>query len=370
MAETAPRKYNIELLRITSMLSVIMMHFLGVGGVMAEATGGWFVAISIFYSFAIVATSCYVFIGGYFLATSRWKTARIFRLLLEFFTYTFGIYLLFALLVYLKNGDNLLNWHEFGTYYLFPVVHEENWFVTCYLLMVLFAPFVNVLLQNLSQRQHKALIGLLLFLFCLLPSLIWNVSWQFLQNNGYSFVWFLTLYVVAAYFRYYGFPRTLKPSVLVFLYAAASGMTALLVNHEHLYPGFLTEQKNGYYYFFNYNFLTTFVASLCFFALFFHVRIRSDKVGKVINKLASYSFAVFLLHTHPAITGALWHGVVHTEKFINSPWLLLALPLSALAIYAVSSLIEQLRLWLSAPLLKSKRLNARFSEWDRNIGFS
>ena len=99
----APRQANIELLRITSMLAVIAMHFLGVGGVMTASTGVWFVVTSVLYSFLIVATSCYVLIGGYFLATSRFRTGRIFRLLLEFFTYTFGIYLLFGLVVLIKN---------------------------------------------------------------------------------------------------------------------------------------------------------------------------------------------------------------------------------------------------------------------------
>ena len=158
--QKAPRQANIELLRVVSMLAVIAMHFLGVGGVMTRSTGVWFAVSSTFYSFAIAATSCYVLIGGYFLATSKFRTGRIFRLLLEFFTYTFGIYLLFGLIVLLKNGDNIFSLHEFYTFYLFPIVHEENWFVTCYILMLLLAPFYNVLLQHLTKQQQSRLVDL------------------------------------------------------------------------------------------------------------------------------------------------------------------------------------------------------------------
>lgn len=366
----APRQANIELLRITSMLAVIAMHFLGVGGVMTASTGVWFVVTSVLYSFLIVATSCYVLIGGYFLATSRFRTGRIFRLLLEFFTYTFGIYLLFGLVVLIKNGDNLFSWHEFLTFYLFPIVHEENWFVTCYLLMLLFAPFYNILLQHLTQSQHKLLIGICVFLFSVVPSVIWHASGQFLQNGGYTFVWFSTLYFVAAYFRLYGFPSGAKPTVLCGLYVLAAAGTAALVNREFLYPGVLTEEHNGYYFFFNYNFLTTFAASVAFFALFHYVTIRSAKLGRTINKVASYSFAVFLIHTHPAITGALWNGVVHAERFVNSPLVFVGILVVPPVLYAVCSLVEQVRLWFSRPLLESKALNAKFAEWDEKSGFN
>ena len=371
MAEQkAPRQANIELLRILAMLGVICMHFLGVGGVMTESSGPWFVVTSVFYSFAIAATSTYVLIGGYFLATSKFRTGRIFRLLLEFFTYTFGIYLLFGLVVYLKNGDNLFQWHEFYTFYLFPIVHEENWFVTCYILMLLFAPFYNVLLQHLTKQQHLLLIAVTVSLFSGVPSLIWHAAGQFLQSGGYSFVWFSVLYFVAAYFRLYGVPEHLKSWLLGLVYVGASAVTALLVNREHLYPSVLTEEKNGYYFFFNYNFLTVFAASVAMFLLFHRVTIRSAKLGRAINRIATYSFAVFLIHTHPSITGALWHGVVHTERCVDSPLVLVVMPVAALLIYALCCLIEQVRLWLEAPILNSKKLNAWFAGLDELSGFN
>lgn len=368
--QKAPRQANIELLRVVSMLAVIAMHFLGVGGVMTSSSGVWFVVASTFYSFAITATSCYVLIGGYFLTTSKFRTGRIFRLLLEFFTYTFGIYLLFGLVVLLKNGENIFSWHEFYTFYLFPIVHEENWFVTCYILMLLFSPFYNILLQHLTKRQHQQLIVLTVFLFSGIPSVIWHAAGQFLQSGGYSFVWFSVLYFVAGYFRLYGVSTHLKSWVLGLIYFGASAVTTALVNHEFLYPSVLTEEKNGYYFFFNYNFLTVFIASVAMFLLFHRVTIRSAKLGRTINKIASYSFAVFLIHTHPSITGALWRGIVHTERFVNSPLMLVGMLVIPPVIYALCMLVEQVRLWLSAPLLNSGRLNAKFAEWDEASEFN
>lgn len=365
-----PRQANIELLRIVAMLAIIAMHFLGVGGVMTASSGPWFVVSSTIYSFAIAATSCYVLIGGYFLASSKFRSQRIFRLLLEFLTYAFGIYLIFGLAVLLKNGTNLFTWHDFYRFYLFPIVHEENWFVTCYLLMLLFAPFYNILIEHLTKQQHLLLIGLCLFLFSGIPSIIWHAAEQFLQSGGYSFVWFSVLYLVAAYFRLYGTPTYLRTWLLALIGILASGVTATLVNHEFLYPSTLTAEKNSYYFFFNYNFLTVFVSSVAVFLLFHRVTIHSAKAARTINKIASYSFAVFLIHTHPSITGFLWHSLVHTERFVNSPLMLVGILVLPPVLYAFCMLLEQLRLWCFRPVLKSKRLQAKFDAIDERTGFN
>ena len=113
-----------------------------------------------------------------------------------------------------------------------------------------------------------------------------------------------------------------------------------------------------------------FVASVAMFLLFHHVTIRSAKTGRLINKLATYSFAVFLIHTHPAITGALWNGIVHTERYVDSPLMLVGLLVIPPVLYAVCSLIEAVRLWASKPLLESKRLNAWFAKIDEESGFN
>ena len=142
------------------------------------------------------------------------------------------------------------------------------------------------------------------------------------------------------------------------------------MNHEFLYPSILTDEKNGFYYFFNYNFFTVFIASVAMFLLFHRVTIRSAKTGRLINRIASYSFAVFLIHTHPSITGALWKGIVHTERYVDSPLMLVGLLVIPPAIYALCMVVEQLRLWVSKPVLDSERLNAKFAEWDEDSGFN
>ena len=113
-----------------------------------------------------------------------------------------------------------------------------------------------------------------------------------------------------------------------------------------------------------------FIASVAMFLLFHRVTIRSAKTGRLINRIASYSFAVFLIHTHPSITGALWHGIVHTERYVDSPLMLVGIVVLPPIIYALCMLVEQLRLGLSKPLLDSKALNAKFAAWDEASGFN
>ena len=81
------------------------------------------------------------------------------------------------------------------------------------------------------------------------------------------------------------------------------------------------------------------------------------------------TLAVFLIHTHPRSPGAL-KGIVHTERYVDSPLMLVGLLIIPPVIYALCMVVEQLRLWITKPVLNSERLNAKFAEWDERSEFN
>ena len=79
------RMANLELLRCIAMMMVIVLHFLGKGGLLAELTnpslGATGTVAWLLESFAIVAVNVYMLISGYFLCTSSFKLSRLLQLL-------------------------------------------------------------------------------------------------------------------------------------------------------------------------------------------------------------------------------------------------------------------------------------------------
>ncbi|ETJ24466.1 hypothetical protein Q604_UNBC18012G0001, partial [human gut metagenome] len=43
---------------------------------------------------------------------------------------------------------------------LLPIIYNEYWFISSYLILMLLVPFLNPLLKGMSRNKHRAFIGL------------------------------------------------------------------------------------------------------------------------------------------------------------------------------------------------------------------
>ena len=115
--------------------------------------------------------------------------------------------------------------------------------------MYLSVPVLNAVVQSLDRRQYKTLLLVALLLQSVWDTLFYWATDATFVNNGYSFIWFYTLYFMAAYFRKY---RVTVPSglcLLAYLAASAAGffnrMLALRVENALHLNGFVNT-VNGY----------------------------------------------------------------------------------------------------------------------------
>ena len=85
---------------------------------------------------------------------------------------------------------------------IFPISTRKYWFLTVYIALYLLAPFINKLINALSQRQHHSLIVLSIVLFSIMPSVIpYGGEDGIVGVNGIGgtiLVWFVVLYIIAA----------------------------------------------------------------------------------------------------------------------------------------------------------------------------
>ena len=300
---------------------------------------------------ARVSTNCFVMLSGYYLSERKGPVhaGRLFRIGAQVWFYS-----MLTFCVAVKAGAVPLSAVALLRA-LLPLTSNGYWFASAYFLMYLSVPVLNAVVQSLDRRQYKTLLLVALLLQSVWGTLFYWATDATFVNNGYSFIWFYTLYFMAAYFRKY---RVTVPSglcLLAYLAASAAGlfnrMLALRVENALHLNGFVNT-VNGY------QALATVIASAAMFLLFQNIRIRSDYWRRWVFRLAPLSFGVYLLHDSDFTRALLWQ-LVDLPRFGGAllpslAYLTGAVLLIAVAGYAVDAVYQRLYRLLRLPALEEK----------------
>lgn len=325
MANTLERQSNIEVLRILAMFLVVVAHCNSwLAGGLPDLSQGLTVVSPCRYMVASVASICvvlFVLISGYF--SVRINIKSLFTLWSQIvFVYLY----LFVLQCIVMGGGNLK-----GFISCFLAFTKSNWFVKCYLTLLIISPALNMFAENLSRRGWLLFLssfGLIALVWgCLLPS---DASGF---NNGYSPLCFILVYMVGRYMRL-GYEMKYKKRTYFLCYAVSVLMIFVLL---------LFKQR----WVLNYcNPLLILSASLlfCVFAKWNIGTIR------VVNWIASSVFAVFIFHTREPIIN--WLKDINISMLHNMPYLqyVIMILLVIVAIFVVSILMDKLRALLLKPV--------------------
>ena len=364
--EKGKRQANFELLRIVAMGLIITLHFLRHSGLLnPEDESVWFnIAMYWIDSLACCAVNLYVLISGYFLVKSKFSWKKVFLLIAQVLFYSIIIYALFLGFDRFITHSGAFSLKEFLKGPVLPVITGQYWFVTSYVILYILSPFLNLFITHISQSAHRLFIIISGFAFSVIPTFFNGIaSSEWTQKNGFSFVWFIVLYFIAAYFRLYGFPVLKKWKL--FLTFIISGTLPEIISLLQYYVGILVRGRPFDLVEWDlYNTLPILTSSIALFVFFSQTIITHVKVSKTILFLASHSFGVYLIHDNDWTRPLLWLDVIAPRRFINSPLIFLILPATVLGIYLACCLIDQVRAWLFIPLQRSKRLNALFAKLD------
>lgn len=288
------RMANLELLRCVAMMMVIVLHYLGKGGLLPELTeenlGAAGMTAWLLESFCIVAVNVYMFISGYFLCTSRFKLSRLIQLWLQLWMYSVVFGLAGALTGVV--AETPVDTHFFLTL-LFPVNMGHYWFMTAYIFLYLLLPFVGSAVKGMTKRQLQLAVGALLLVFCAGKSILpFRLE---MDAKGYDCLWYLCVFVAAAYVRRFGISFLKKRGRGLFLYVVccllAFGGT-LTLREFYLGTGSLGRMLGMCL---EYNHILPFLAAVGLFGAFGRWNVHG-KIAYVINKIAPYTLGVYLLH--------------------------------------------------------------------------
>ena len=169
-------------------------------------------------------------------------------------------------------------------FFLLPLGSSVNWFSTAYILIVLLLPVINPFLSKLSKKNF-----LLLLLFV-------NIFWY-----GFGFVLSVPFYDLMIAFFYYAcgvfykrfFNEKTDKKILLFIICLILWLFATALSYFRFY--LLTEEKTLYalFIFVVLRNLCVPLFAFCIFRFFLSLEIGENKI---INKISSATFAVYLIH--------------------------------------------------------------------------
>ncbi len=297
------RLSNFEALRILAMFMVLVLHYLDKGRILTPLAEPFTVNSYVAYfleSLAIVAVNVYVLITGYFMCESSMKVSRLLQILCQVMWYVLLIPVVLALLGQVDvTAFTTYDWLKL----FFPVHMKHYWFVTSYVILMLFVPFLNPAIKHMSRMQHLTATALLV-LYQMFPKSVLPVVFTD-DDAGYGPIWLICLYLIAAYIRKYGIPffSSFKKSLLCYLAGAVGIWGSILVMRQVYFAIDAFGERMDFAL--HYNHVFCLFASVALFYAFVHWKPRENGVSRCIVKAAPYTFGVYLLHEH-VLVGYNW----------------------------------------------------------------
>lgn len=354
-AKNVERDSNFELLRIVAMLMIIGHHLALYG---APCDNPSYISPNILLCQFIqgggkLGDNIFILITGYFsITTDKVNYLKIYRLwkqmvffmLVDYFIAAAAGYTSFSFLSFLSC--------------LFPMMTGQYGFVTGYVTLLLFVPYLNRLLQSLSFREYGVFLISYFLVYGLLPSL--GFAWVVGFSN---IIWFVFIYSMGALFKLYGskFCRSAKQyglHALFWLFLTVSAVLIIDLVNTCFPP--LWFDLTQFYNLYSLNIILLSADLFLFFAK------KPPFQNKTINWLSSSTLAIYLFHENSNMRKCLW-GILGLSRFLNKWYFSLLTVLAILGIFIVSILLDKLRLFLFESPAIHARENAAYNAVSQRI---
>ena len=331
------RQSNIELLRIFALLLIIAHHLVVHSGLLAPYGPIHTNPNSLLNNVLIVlgaygktGINCFVLISGYFYCKQSFTLEKYAKLFLEVLFYRVLIHIIF-----LSSDLEFFSALDYIKIVL-PFSSIGTLFVDSFLAFVIFIPFLNKLVQNITKKEHAFLTIVLLFLFTVLGT----IKIPGIRISIMNYVsWFIVLYFTSSYIRLY--PIKFFQNTLFLL---TTSITIFLLSTISVLYCFNNNWKDPYYFVADSNAIFAFLLGLSLFLLFNSIKIPFNRI---INTFAAGAFGVLLIHDHSVTMQRwLWNDFLNIANQYNKPHVLLLYAIYICSIFVICSLLDQIRIHL------------------------
>lgn len=361
MEQVRKRESNFEWLRVLAMCMIITAHYMFKGDILNSFSTDtsftnwtmWIIA-----AFSVCSLNIYVFISAFFLIDkidTRFKLKRVLEIIVQVLEYS----LILAVIMIATGQVSLSSLTVYDWFVMvFPIGSEEYWFVTAYVIMYLFAPVLAAGVKAVDEKTLRTII-LALLVFTSVEKTIFPMLIP-IDDYGYSFGWFLVLFLVAAYMKLYGIKFLEGHIGRSWVLLGGSVAVQVIVGSLGSIIGVKTGIESLISYsksIWDLNYLFVFVASVALFYIFKNARFNDDsKLADIGRLLGGLTFGVYLVHEHPLIRYR-WLGWLHVVRETKSfGYVFGHLILSVVVLFVVGALAEYIRSSV-VRFVRSKRIS-------------
>ena len=311
------------------MLLIVAHHYVVNSGLTAEdgpilssPTSTHSLFLVLFGAWGKIGINCFVMITGYFMCRSKITAKKFVKLIGEWFFYHYLIHFIFVVAGYevlsLKRCIEII----------VPITQIAQNFTGCFVVFWLFIPFFNMLIANMTERQHIYLLILTAFTYIFFGT-AHRVTMNYVS-------WFMVLYLISSYIRIY--PKKWMNSkaicgVILFfsiVFSAASVVVCAKTGHSAFM--FVTDSN-------------TFLAVMVGVFAFLYFKNIKISYNKFINTIGASTFGVLLIHAHSdAMRQWLWKDILDTVGHYNDKCMPFYAIGCVICIFIVCILIDIIRI--------------------------
>lgn len=355
---------NFEILRLVAMMTIVLLHCYAHGFfylntttdsnlITFSLTSVTDACLYVFHQCVIIASGMgvdmLVMITGYFMITSRPRWDKVPVIWFQTMFYCVVIY---AILVGAGVYDFSLK--DFGAQFV-PVYNGSYWFVTKYIGLIALAPFVNIMVRNLSRLQYRAL---LLVLLAMDFEIMCSFGYGKYFSGDCTLFHLATVYLLAGYIRIHPVDITAKKSFIAFCLSVAAIFLLTMLYEEYL--NYRLNQPYGHVALtcalVSKNGLPIFTSFL-FFVWISKLKVKRNWFTNALVRMAPYTFGVYLIHDNDYIRRLLWDSVVQHAD-VHSLWSVAYIPAAGATIFIACVGIDFLRKKLFDVLRVNERLTS------------
>ncbi len=270
------RNSNHELLRIIAMYMIIFIHANMYLGYFCTGEIRWFLN-GVVNGICNIGVSCFILISGYY--GVKFSVQKLIKMECMMISYSL-LELIILCLVFPEQmqGVALL---EQAVKSLFPFITRKYWFYSCYVCLFILSGYIQKFIENLKQKDFERLLLILIMLFSVLPTIFY---FEVIPDNGKGFVQMVMVYMIGRYIRMYK-DVSISMKKAIPLFVILWGING--ISHE-----FPIQIGGIYHHLCKDNSITNIMMAVILFYCFKKCTFSS----KMINKVATYIFAVFALN--------------------------------------------------------------------------
>lgn len=350
MVKKDERLSNFELMRIISMFMIVVWHVIMHSDLIGRSSGTLNFVLEFIYDIFSIHVNSFVLLSGYFQYNKKFNWRKIIPLINAtwFYKALFAILFFSLEIVWISKVDLIM--------FLSPLNITANyktfyWFINAYIILFCLSPFINILIKNLSQKNHRCLIIVLFITLSVLP----YISKQtFISNDGYSIASFMMLYIIGAYFGKYkisenihfkNYSKEKRQFILFCIFLGIILVQFLTICLKRYFGVF----DNGFFVYIkdvagsglaSFSSPIVIVESVVYLLLFETICIKS----KFINKVASLTFGIYLIHENNFVFDYIYNFLpLGTTGSLSSLNVLIYLFATGIVIFTISAIIELFR---------------------------